>query len=369
MDRALVPLARWWSWRRQRLDRSCRGVEDCLHSVIGVCSSNPQGPLSLLARVPRLMRGAAVEGVISTKRAVRIPAMRRSIFMVPTERADVIYSATRLPEDVYRQILKRAGVGDKRYADLKRDILLAAGFPKSTDEIRDAIASPPNDLGPVLRYLCAQGDLLRIKSSSIRSNVMTYAATRVWLGRDLKLLDQYASVEWLAGAYLTAFGPASVDDFAWWTGLPAARASEALDTIQTVDVGEGLLLHARDERPFFQTRPHTGRVNLLPKSDCYTMGYAQDSRARFVHPSLLERVYDRSGDGQPMVLVEGEVQGTWSIRFTKAKAALTLSMFDRPGAKLRAALEDEAMMVGTFLDAHDVVVTLEKVPKRAPAKR
>ena len=119
-----------------------------MQSVIGVSSHNPSGPLSLLARVPRLLKGAAVEGVISTKRAARIPAMRQKVFMVPMETAPAILAATR-NETPYRSALRRVGIDEEDYKNLRREVLLAAGFPKTIDEIREALRSPPEDLAPV----------------------------------------------------------------------------------------------------------------------------------------------------------------------------------------------------------------------------
>lgn len=368
MDRAVIELARWFSWRRQRLDRSSRGVEDCLRSVIGVYSSNPQGPLSLLARVPRLLKGAAVEGVIGTKRAVRIPAMRRSVYMVPTDNADAVFAATRAPE-AYAWLLKRSGVSPDEYERLKRDILLAAGMPKTLEQIRDAVPDPPETLGAVLQAMCADGDLLRINSSSIRSNALTYAATRVWLGRDFRRLEPDEALTWLAGDYLTAFGPATVDDFAWWAGVPVPRARAALEAHDPVDVGGGAYLHRRDERAFAGSRPNLGRLNLLPKWDCYTMGYAPAGRARFVPPALEPAVYDAGGNAGPVVLVEGEVRGTWAIRFAGDRARVTVSMLERLTPRLEAALQAEIDLVAGFLEASSVTVERVKLerPRRARA--
>jgi hypothetical protein len=369
MDRDVLERARWFSWRRQRLDRTCRGVEDCLNSVIGVPSANPFGPLSLLARVPRLLKGAAVEGVIGTKRAVRIPAMRRAIFMVPTDTAPLIFAATQTGKP-YRLMLRRIGVDDEEYKRLRRDVLLAAGFPKTLEEIQAALPDPPDELGPVLQAMCGEGLLLRIKSPNIRSNALTYAATKVWLGGELTKVSQTGALAWLAGEYLTAFGPVSVEDFAWWAGVSPDQAVTALNTHELAEVTNGVFLHRKDERAFDGTRANLGRVSLLPKLDCYTMGYAPEGRARFVHPSLLPLTYDGSGDAQPVILVEGEVRGTWGFRFARDRITITLSMFDSIGPRLRAAMEQEVELVGYFLEAASVridEVRVERPSRRAPA--
>jgi hypothetical protein len=366
VDKDLLERARWFSWRRQRLDRTCRGVEDCLQSVIGVYSANPFGPLSLLARVPRLLKGAAVEGVIGTKRAARIPAMRRQVFMVPMETAPAILAATR-SESLGRAALRRADIDEEDYKRLRREILLAAGFPKTPEQIRDALRSAPEDLTPVLNMMCSEGILMRIKATNIRSNDFTFAATKVWVGKEMKAVPQSQALAWLAGEYLTAFGPVTYEDFAWWSGASPNEAAGALDSQDPAHIGDGLLIHRRDERALDGTRPNLGRVNLLPKMDCYTMGYAPGGRARFAHSSLLPHIYDGVGNALPVVLVEGEVLGTWSFRFGVERITINLQMYESLGPRLNAALESEAELVGGFLEAPKVIIEQEKIPR--PARR
>ncbi len=369
MDADVLERARWFSWRRQRLDRSSAGVVDCLRSVIGVYSSNPTGPLSLLARVPRLMKGAAVEGVVGTKRAVRVPAMRHSVFLLPVETAHLAYwAALTKPFRGHHGVLSRSGVSDKQYEGLRSQILDVATTPMSAAEIQARLTRKPAALGHVLQAMCGEGVMLRIQSTSIRSNDLTYCSTEAWLGAPLQKVDPHEALIWLAGDYLSGYGPVSAADFAWWTGADARAAATALAAHDPVDVGGGQFLHARDVRAFEGTRPVTGRVSLLPKWDCYTMGYATEGRARFAHPSLLGLIYEKSGDAMPMVLVEGEVNGTWSHRLTGDRISLTISMFDAPGPRLAAALESEIELVAGFLEAARMKVShvkLERPPRRA----
>ncbi len=104
------------------------------------------------------------------------------------------------------------------------------------------------------------------------------------LGHDLPEADPAEALVWLAGDYLKGFGPATVEDFAWWAGVPAARAEEAIGAHDPADVGDGLVMWPTDVHAFEGTRPVANRVNLLPAWDAYTMGYAEASRARFADP-------------------------------------------------------------------------------------
>jgi len=88
------------------------------------------------------------------------------------------------------------------------------------------------------------------------------------------------------------------------------RATAALGSVETVEVGECYLLPGADCEDFedFEAieAPEQGSVDLLPKWDCYTMGYAPDGRQRFVRPEARARVYNEAGDGLGVVLVDGE---------------------------------------------------------------
>lgn len=373
---APIERARWWSWRRQRLDRTCRGVEDCLRSVIGVAGANPHGPLSLLARVPRLLKGAAVEGVIGTKRAVQVPAMRRSVLLVPRENAALAFRATPRAEAA-RGALRRAGIGETRFARLREQVLAAAGSPLDAAAIRKQLSNPPKDLAPVLQAMCDEGVLLRIKAPSIRSNDFSFCATEAWLGEPLREVPADEALVWLAGDYLSSYGPATPEDFAAWTGMPRKQAAEALASLEPADVGGGWLMHRRDERAFAGMRGVANRVNLLPRGDCYTTGYGPDGRRRFAPPEVQDLIYDGSGNATPVVLVEGSVAGTWEYRLSGDRLRIKLQMFERPGPRLRAALDAEAELVAIFLETGTLSIVSEQLPRprarraasRRPAKR
>ncbi|HJR19459.1 MAG TPA: crosslink repair DNA glycosylase YcaQ family protein [Actinomycetota bacterium] len=350
---------RWWSWRRQRLDRSCRGIDDCLRSIIGVYSSNPQGALSLLARVPRLMQGM-VEGAVDSRIALRLPAMRRTVWMLHVETAHLAFRATDTSAP-FRWLLKREGFSEDEYARLEHEILLAAGRPMTGDQIREAIKDPPEKLSPVLQALCAEGKLIRVKPKTAQSNVFTYAAMRVWLGHELPDADPTEALTWLAGDYLKAFAPATVEDFAWWAGVPQSQAEAAVGAHEPADLGDGLLMFEKDVRGFEGTRPVANRVNLLPAWDAYTMGYAGSSRARFADPSIQPYLYDKGGNATSVILVEGTVAGLWDYVASDRKIEIRVGFFDEPSPRAMAAIEAEAGLVASYFHARETVITRVRI--------
>src|SRR5436309_273211 len=91
-----VDRLRAWTYRRQRLGRAADAPHAALRDVVAVYSSHPTAPLALLSRSATF--GVADLGALEERReALRLPAMRLSIFLMPTETAPRIVAATRQP--------------------------------------------------------------------------------------------------------------------------------------------------------------------------------------------------------------------------------------------------------------------------------
>jgi hypothetical protein len=210
----------------------------------------------------------------------------------------------------------------------------------------------------VLGGLAREGVLLRVGAEGPRSNALRYVATRAWLGEELPHADPDDALAWLAGEYLRAFGPARPEDFRWWAGVSKGRAAAALEGVETVEPETGHLLPAADREAFEGAEPpDPDAVDLLPKWDCYTMGYAADGRDRFVHPEARESVYTPAGDGLGVVLVGGAAVAAWEARFSGRTMEVRLDAFEPPGARLGGLIEGRFEEVAAFLGAREVRFT------------
>lgn len=177
-------------------------------------------------------------------------------------------------------------------------------------------------------------ELVRIGAQGLRSNELRYQTVQ------LEPADPDEALQWLAGEYLRAFGPVRQKDFAWWAGVSATRAKQALAAHDTEELDGGLLMHSGDRKAFDRAKTPSG-VDLLPKWDSYTMGYAPDGRDRFAHPDVVKRCYDFRGDGRPVILVDGQAAGVWE----KGE----IELFDEPAANLRKAIAARLEVVNAFL--------------------
>jgi hypothetical protein len=349
-DADLTLRLRAWSHGRQRLDDPASSVDQALGAVVAVYSTHPTAPLGLWART-RSFTAAAYRRIDRDRKGVRIPAMRRTVFLVPRAHAARIFTAVRASPAHALRGLKRHGFSANDYERCAKRILSAARKPVAARDLEDVAGIKGEQLGTVLRCLRYEGRLLVLAGESLSMSPHRYVATKAHLPGGLDAGDQVRALVWLAGEYLRAYGPARVEDFAWWTGITKKAAKAAIDPQETIEVGPGLLLLRKDAASFGRVKRHRDRVDLLPKWDAYTMAYAPDGRRRFVHPDVQQAVYTPigvglAGDGNPVVLVDGEAVGTWTFSL---KDGADVQPFDKLGPRIRKRVDARLVEVAALL--------------------
>jgi hypothetical protein len=346
----LIDRLRAWTYTRQRLGNCARTPEEALRAVVAVYATHPTSPLTLAVRT-RALTGDRYRRIDRERKGLRLPAMRKTLFLVPRKSAARVFTGVRRSPSEALRALKRHDLTAEEYARIAERVLDAAQKPRSSKELGSVTGLKGPPLATVLRCLRYEGRMLALAGHSLMSSGHRYVATSTWVPEGLDAGDRPGSLAWLAGEYLRAYGPARVADFAWWAGLSTTVAAQAIDEHRTVDVGNGLVLLARDEAAFDRTRKLRGTVDLLPKWDAYTMGHAPDGRRRFVHPDVQGPVYTPiatglAGDGNPVILVDGEVVGLWTYTF---KEGARIEAFDTLGPNIRRRVDAQLEAVAGFL--------------------
>ena len=327
----MVEQLRAFTYDRQRLGQAAPGAARALTDVIAVYSSHPSAPLSLHARAKKMTAAQ-----FHKLDVLRLPAMRMSIHLLPAETAHLAFHATPAPPADRKRRMKHFKFTEKRYAQLREQILTAATKPLALPELREAVGAEANEFKGISAQMTRDAELIRIGAKGLRSNELRYVV------HELEDADPDEALAWLAGEYLRAFGPIRPKDFQWWAGVTAGRAKQALAAHETEELDGGLLIRRDDRKAFEKAKPPKDAVDLLPKWDCYTMGYAPDGRDRFAHPDVVKQCYDFRGDGRPVILVGGQAAGTWE----KGEVEL----FDKTTPKVRRAIDERLEAVKAFLD-------------------
>ena len=326
----MIDQLRAFTYERQKLGQAAPNAARALTDVIGVYSAHPSAPLSLYARTKKLT-GAQFRRLA----VLRLPAMRMSIHLLPAKTAHLAFHATPAPPADRKKRMKHFKFTEKRYDELRKQILEAATEPLTLPELREKVGAEANEFKGISAQMTRDGELLRIGAKGLRSNELGYVANQL----DDAGADE--ALAWLAGEYLRAFGPIRVKDFVWWAGVTATRAKQALAEHDTEELDGGLLIATKDRKAFEKAVKPAG-VDMLPKWDCYTMGYAPDGRDRFADPDVVKQCYDFRGDGRPVIFVDGQAAGTWDKG---------VELFDKAPAKTRKAIDEKLAAVKAFLDS------------------
>lgn len=179
-----------------------------------------------------------------------------------------------------------------------------------------AYSRPGRITSKVLELLIGEGRIARDRprGADFTSAAWTYAPVTDWLPEGIAELEPAAAVAALVAHHLGPFPGSSIDDLAWWTGLPKGQIARALADLDAVSVGrdDGVDGHvlADDELEVadLDTDP---RAALLPGLDATPMGCP--ARDWFLGPHEPE-LFDRNGNVGPTVWCRGRVVGGWTQR-------------------------------------------------------
>lgn len=168
----------------------------------------------------------------------------------------------------------------------------------------------------------------------------------------------------LARRYFMSHGPATVRDFAWWSGLAGTDAGLALEMVtkelQALKIDEQTYWQAPDSTA---SRAPSG-CHLLPAYDEYTVAY-QD-RSAVMSDGIAARADSGHGIFHPAIVVDGQIAGTWSRELQPGAVAITCRLFARLDRRQTQALATAAQRYAKFLGLKPRVLL---APPRGAASR
>jgi hypothetical protein len=161
----------------------------------------------------------------------------------------------------------------------------------------------------------------------------------------------------LARRYFTGHGPATVQDFTWWSGLTAAEARAGLEMataqLQREDIGGTTYwsgdVDAATARGTAGRRSKGGpkaAAYLLPPFDEYLVGYRDRTAA--LDPGDAHKIGMMLS---PTVVVGGRVAGTWGRRLEKERAVVSVAPFGSLSDGEQRAVGVAARGYGRFIGA------------------
>jgi hypothetical protein len=277
---------------------------------------------------------ADVEQAIADRKIVRTWPMRGTIHFVPAQDAKwmVLLSAKRrMADDRRRQ--EQLGL-DEHTLERGRQLFydaLNGGRQLTRSEmlalLENAGVSSAEQRGYHILWFAALSGLICM--GPMEGKQQTFVLLDEW-AQDARDFPREEALAELAKRYFTSHGPATLNDFAWWTGLTKTEARAGINAARpeliskTVDGKEYWLSGSTGEAP----KSDTEDIYLLPGFDEYLLGYT-DRSAALATEHAGKVVPGGNGVFRPVIVVNGKITGTWQRAVKKNAVEITLSPFTR----------------------------------------
>jgi hypothetical protein len=346
------------------------GVVEAARDLVGLHGTDPAAVyLAARARMAD-PRAEAVDRALYDDRAlVRILGMRRTMFVLPVELMPVVQAACTDAIAVQQRrllvdMVTKAGLADDPPAWIEEveeaavKALAARGGATAAELSKDdprlarqmvvaagkAYEGRQSVVTRILLLLAAEGRVVRGRPrGSWVSGQYRWSVIEDWLPGGVPPWSLEDAQTELVRRWLAAFGPATLADVKWWTGLPMGQVRRAAAAAGTVEVDldgiPGLAL-ATDLDPVPAPDPWAA---LLPALDPTTMGWsARDFYLGPHRPAL----FDTNGNAGPTIWWDGRVVGGWAQRKT---GEVVLRLLEDVGADATTAIETEAARLADWL--------------------
>jgi hypothetical protein len=363
---------------RHRLAAGAR-VDDTVaiaDSVVALHGTDPASVfLSAAARMATPSVGLLEKALYDDRLLVRTLCMRRTMFVLAIELVPVVQAACTdalVPAQRKRTVgmLRDAGVDapDRHLEELEAATLAAieaAGEATGAELgkrvpglarqlVYGAGTRSETTIGMTTRVLfllsCEQKVVRGRPKGGWTSSAYRWSPMSAWLPASLpRPAAADARVE-LCRRWLRAFGPATITDIKWWSGLTLGQVRTALSAldVEAVDLdGEPGLVLADDVEPTPAPAPW---VALLPALDPTTMGWKQRD---WYLGGYGKALFDTNGNAGPTVWSDGRIIGGWAQR--KDTGEVVFRLLEDAGAEVAAAVQAEAARLTEWLG--DVRVT------------
>lgn len=261
--------------------------------------------------------------------------------------------ASRGPEPKQLEEMGFDEAGIERIVEVMEAVLADDG-PLTRDELADRLVErgvgiDPGSRAPnfLIRRAALRGVVCEVAP---KDGDNAHDRLETWVAPD-EPRDWERELAGLARRYLSAYGPASLDDFTVWSGLYKRDVRTAWEVITAerieIEVDGRPASMLSDDVPERDRSSGDPVVRLLPGYDTYLLGYAPESRP--VPEAYRSQVWPGAGIIRPTVVLDGAVVGTWKLDRSSDPPVVLVDAFDPPGGELVSGLETEASDVGRFL--------------------
>lgn len=202
--------------------------------------------------------------------------------------------------------------------------------------------------GQRLAHLVMYAELEGVICSGPRRGKQSTYALLAERAPNARRLGRDESLALLTRRYFRSHGPATIRDFAWWSGLVTADAKRGLEMnrARREDVAGRAYwsIGATSARP----RPDRA-VRLLQIYDEYVVAYRDRDAIVDGSPAALRTAPSSPVSFRHAVVIAGHIAGTWRTARKARSVSMQVTMLRRTTAREQRALAEAAEHYGRFL--------------------
>jgi len=181
----------------------------------------------------------------------------------------------------------------------------------------------------------------------VRGKKQTYDLLERKAPKKNDCFDKDEALQKLARKYFSSHGPATIQDFTWWSGLTAGEAKRAVEIIKPE-----LTFQTLNEQVYIYDGslelkyPEKDVIHLLPAFDELFVSYKD--RKEILDFEHQKKVIVSNGVFKPTVFLNGRIIGIWN-RVVKSKGIVSeISCFSKPTKKVQALIEKASKEFDAF---------------------
>jgi hypothetical protein len=294
-----------------------------------------------------------IEAAIDNGEIIRTHLLRPTWHLVS---ADDIYWMLRLTAPHIKASMKsrdkQLELDEKTYS--KCNIVLEKALQNSTNLTREALVACLNTAGISTSdnrasHIFMRAELEGIICSGISTgNKQTYALLSLRVADEIRINRDEALAK-LANTYFKSHGPATLKDFNWWSGLPAADSRKAIEMVKPGFISETI----EGETYWFTESVADALTNkesvyLLPAFDEFIISYKdRTSTLQLDHHS---KAVSSNGIFRPVIVINGKVAGIWKRSLNKNKILLETGFFNSTTDINRKMIDVAVSDFGKFMN-------------------
>lgn len=301
---------------------------DAVGNRPGFFGANPVAFLSLVARRPSIQLGDLDEALLNDRTLLRASAFRGSLFLINSQDYPIYFRT--FSQGLFQRGLQKLADDKITKSHLLHftDLLEAAdsSLPLSITNLIDIMfpgrrERPNNEVSQrIVQKLCDMGVLIRAHAKGWKGNDFSYALFKKWVPEiSIKPDNPETARTETIRKYLRAYGPASMEDISWWTGLPLLQCQRSVAHLRRealrfhVDTYRDDMIGLKETVELLRKKSCSEEeIQLLPPWDPYTLGWR--CRKRVGDKEILPFIYDANGNATSVIVDSGKVIGVWQFR-------------------------------------------------------